>query len=70
VHTLFGDVSFTLNLAHHFDKAYPVLGIEQFTVEGELHLLPSIEQMASQYIKSVQSEHNAFFANWSNQHVL
>ncbi|AJQ95774.1 SDR family NAD(P)-dependent oxidoreductase [Gynuella sunshinyii] len=56
VHTLFGDVSFTLNLAHHLGKACPVLGIEQFTVEGELHLLPTIEQMASHYIESIQTE--------------
>ncbi len=56
VHTLFGDVSFTLNLAHHLGKACPVFGIEQFTVEGELHLLPTIEQMASHYIESIQTE--------------
>lgn len=56
VHTLFGDVSFTLNLAHHLGKACPVLGIEQFTVDGDLHLLPSIKQMASHYIESIQTE--------------
>lgn len=56
VHTLLGDVSFTLNLSHHLGRRWPLYGVEQFSVDGTLSLLPSIEEMAAHYIESIKSK--------------
>ncbi|KFE71838.1 SDR family NAD(P)-dependent oxidoreductase [Hyalangium minutum] len=55
VHTLLGDVSYGLNFSRHLGIDYPVFGIEQFDVDGNVFLLPTIEEMASRYIDALRA---------------
>ncbi|MDC0708552.1 SDR family NAD(P)-dependent oxidoreductase [Stigmatella sp. ncwal1] len=55
VHTLLGDVSYGLNLSHHMGIDSPLFGIEQFDMDGNIFLLPTIEEMASRYIDSLRT---------------
>ncbi|MBA0052410.1 SDR family NAD(P)-dependent oxidoreductase [Streptomyces sp. AJS327] len=55
-HTLLGDVSYGLSLSHHLGLAYPVFGLEQFSVDGGIRIFDTIEEMAASHLRALRKK--------------